>query len=191
MKKFINKKKSKLNIHSLVIIYLILIFVFALLYFLQTNLFPLISLNGVVPNLSVIFILFIGLFGNNLLAVSLGLLFGLFIDLIHGEVIGITPAMLCLVGFIATWFDSLWSKDEKISIIIMIILSTFIFELGAFFIKSIVLKFELEIGIFFKILFWEEIYNVLLTTIFFSLIKKLGYIMERKLKRNNMYSVEL
>lgn len=109
----------------------------------------------------------------------------------YGEVVGITPAMLCLIGFIATWFDSLWSKDEKISIIIMVILSTFIFELGSYFIKSLIFSFEIEIHVFFKILFWEEIYNVLLTIIFFGMIKKLGYMMERKLKRSNMYSVEL
>jgi hypothetical protein len=73
----------------------------------------------------------------------------------------------------------------------MVMLSTLFFEFGSYFIKSIVLDFELEIGMFFKILFWEEIYNVLITIIFFGLIKKLGYMMERKLKRNNMYTVEL
>ena len=99
--------------------------------------------------------------------------------------------MLCLIGFIATWFDTLWSKDEKISIIIMIVLSTLFFEFGSYFIKSIVLEFDLELVTFFKILLWEELYNVLITIIFFSVIKKLGYIMERKLKRNNMYTVEL
>ena len=99
--------------------------------------------------------------------------------------------MLCLIGFIATWFDSLWSKDDRISIIVMVVLATFIFEFGAYFIKSIVLDFEVEIGIFFRILIWEEIYNILLTIIFFGMIKKLGYKMERKLKRSNMYTVEL
>ena len=99
--------------------------------------------------------------------------------------------MFCLIGFIATWFDTLWSKDEKISIIIMVILSTLFFEFGSYFIKSIVLNFELEITIFFKILAIEELYNVLLTIIIFGFIKKFGYMMERKLKRNNMYTVEL
>ena len=120
-----------------------------------------------------------------------GIVCGIWIDTLYGEVIGITPAMLCLIGFIATWFDTLWSKDEKISIIIMIVLSTLFFEFGSYFIKSIVLEFDLELVTFFKILLWEELYNVLITIIFFSVIKKLGYIMERKLKRNNMYTVEL
>jgi len=115
----------------------------------------------------------------------------MFLDLTYNEIVGITPAMLCLIGFIATWFDSLWSKDEKISIIIMVALSTFIFEFGAYFMRAIILNFEIEASVFFQILLWEEIYNILLTIIFFGLIKKLGYMMERKLKRNNMYSVEL
>lgn len=191
MKRFKGKRRNKVNILSLTIISIILLLIFGLLYFFQVNIFPLIPINGVVPNLFIIFILVIGLFGNNFLAITLGIICGIFIDSIYSDVIGITPAMLCLIGFVATWFDSLWSKDEKISIIIMVILSTLIFEFGCYFIKSIVLNFDMEISIFLKILFWEELYNTLLTIIFFGLIKKLGYIMERKLKRNNMYTVEL
>ena len=191
MRKLKNKNRVKLNIPALIVISIILLFVFALVYFLQTNIFPLITINGVVPNLIVIFILIIGLFGNNFLSVVFGVISGLFIDLTYGEVVGITPAMLCLIGFIATWFDSLWSKDEKLSIIIMVFLSTFIFELGTYFIKSVILDFEFEAGIFFRILLWEELYNILITIIFFGIIKKFGYMMERKLKRNNMYSIEM
>jgi rod shape-determining protein MreD len=191
MRKIKNRKKTKVNIPALILISLVLFLVFLILYFLQANIFPLIPIAGIVPNLFVIFILVIGLYGNNFLAMLFGIISGIWLDSIYGEVIGITPAMLCLIGFIATWFDTLWSKDEKISIIIMVMLSTLFFEFGSYFIKSIVLDFELEIGMFFKILFWEEIYNVLITIIFFGLIKKLGYMMERKLKRNNMYTVEL
>ncbi|MCI8309842.1 MAG: rod shape-determining protein MreD [Clostridia bacterium] len=191
MKKIKNRRKAKVNILALIIISVVLFLVFQILYFFQANIFPLIPIAGVVPNLFIIFILVIGLYGNNFLAMFYGIVCGIWIDTLYGEVIGITPAMLCLIGFIATWFDTLWSKDEKISIIIMIVLSTLFFEFGSYFIKSIVLEFDLELVTFFKILLWEELYNVLITIIFFSVIKKLGYIMERKLKRNNMYTVEL
>ena len=191
MKKIKNRRKAKVNILALIIISVVLFLVFQILYFFQANIFPLIPIAGVVPNLFIIFILVIGLYGNNFLAMFYGIVCGIWIDTLYGEVIGITPAMLCLIGFIATWFDTLWSKDEKISIIIMIVLSTLFFEFGSYFIKSIDLEFDLELVTFFKILLWEELYNVLITIIFFSVIKKLGYIMERKLKRNNMYTVEL
>lgn len=191
MKKIRNKKRAKVNIPAMILISIILFIVFLILYFFQANIFPMITIAGVVPNLFVIFILVIGLYGNNFLAMMYGIICGFWLDSLYGEVIGITPAMLCLIGFIATWFDTLWSKDEKISIIIMVILSTLIFEFGKYFISSIILNFELEIGIFFKTLLIEEIYNILLTIIFFGVIKKLGYSMERKLKRSNMYTVEL
>lgn len=74
MKRFKNKRKTKLNIPALIVISLILVLVFGLLFFLQTNIFPLIPINGIVPNLFIIFILIIGLFGNNFLAILFGII---------------------------------------------------------------------------------------------------------------------
>ena len=191
MKKMKNRRKEKVNIPALLIISVILLLVFGIIYFFQTNFFPEFTIAGSMSNLFVIFVLVIGLYGNNFLSLLFGIICGIWIDSLYGEVIGITSAMFCLIGFIATWFDTLWSKDEKISIIMMVLLSTLFFEFGSYFIKSIVLEFDMELKIFFKILFFEELYNVLLTIIFFGMIKNLGYKMERKLKRNNMYTVEL
>lgn len=74
MRKFKNRRKTKLNIPALMMISLILFLVFGLLYFLQANIFPLIPINGITPNLFVIFILIIGLFGNNFLAILFGII---------------------------------------------------------------------------------------------------------------------
>lgn len=73
MRKFKNKRKAKLNIPSLILISIILFLVFCILYFLQTNIFPLIPISGITPNLFVIFILIIGLFGNNFLSIIFGI----------------------------------------------------------------------------------------------------------------------
>lgn len=191
MRKIGNIRKQKVSVGSNFLVLIILIIVFFAIYFLQATVFSEFTIAGVKPNLFVIFILIIGLFGNNFLAIILGIICGIWLDSIYSEVIGISAAMFCLIGFIATWFDSLWSKDEKISIIIMVIIATFIYEFGSYFLNSIILEFDMELLAFFKILVLEELYNVLLTIIFFGLIKKLGYSMERKLKRNNMYTVEL
>jgi len=74
MKKFKNRKRAKLNIPALIGISFVLLFIFAILYFLQTNIFPFIPIHGIVPNLFVIFILIIGLFGNNFLAILFGII---------------------------------------------------------------------------------------------------------------------
>ena len=191
MKKFGIMNRQRISIKSTLLVTLILFIVFIIIYFLQANIFSELTIAGIKPNLFVIFILVIGLFGNNFLAILFGIICGMWIDSLYSEVLGVSSAMLCLIGFIATWFDSLWSKDEKISIVIMVIIATFIYEFGCYFINSIVLEFDMELLAFFKILVIEELYNVLLTIIFFGLIKKWGYAMERRLKRNNMYTVEL
>ena len=74
MKKYRNKRKEKLNIPALIIISVILLFIFGFLYFLQANIFPLITINGIAPNLFVMFVLMIGLFGNNFLAILFGII---------------------------------------------------------------------------------------------------------------------
>lgn len=191
MRKIGNIRKQRVNFGSNLLVAVLLIIAFIIIYFLQANVFSNFTIAGIKPNLFIIFILIIGLFGNNFLSILFSVICGIWLDSLYSESIGITSAMLCLIGFIATWFDSLWSKDEKISIVIMVFIATFIFEFGSYFLKSIIFDFEIEIKIFFKILALEELYNVLLTIIFFGLIKKLGYGMERKLKRTNMYTVEL
>lgn len=191
MRKVGNIKRQKVSVGSNLIVSIILIFVFLFIYFLQACVFSNLTIGGIKPNLFVIFILVIGLFGNNYLSLIFSVICGIWIDSIYGEVIGITSAMFCIIGFMATWFDSLWSKDEKISIVIMVIIATFIFEFGSYFLRSVIFDFEMELLPFFKGLAIEELYNILLTIIFFGLIKKVGYSMERKLKRSNMYTVEL
>ncbi len=191
MRKIGNIRKQRVNFGSNLLVAVLLIIAFIIIYFLQANVFSNFTIAGIKPNLFIIFILIIGLFGNNFLSILFSIICGIWLDSLYSESIGITSAILCLIGFMATWFDSLWSKDEKISIVIMVFIATFIFEFGSYFLKSIIFDFEIEIKIFFKILALEELYNVLLTIIFFGLIKKLGYGMERKLKRTNMYTVEL
>ena len=74
MRKYKNRRKEKLNILALILISIVLLFIFGFLYFLQVNIFPLITISGVTPNLFVVFILIIGLFGNNFLAILFGII---------------------------------------------------------------------------------------------------------------------
>lgn len=74
MKKNKNRRSGKFSFFSFIIINISLLFIFGLLYFFQTNIFPLIPINGIIPNLFIIFILIIGLFGNNVLVISFGII---------------------------------------------------------------------------------------------------------------------
>ena len=162
------------------------IITFFIIYFLQVNIFSNFTINGVAPNLFIIFILFIGLFANQFLGISLGIFVGIILDLLYGKTIGITPFMLCIIGYLGSYFDKNFSKENKFTIIFMVLGATLIFEFGNYFINSIILDFEREFFYFFKILIIECLYNILLTIIIYPIIQKLGYIIDRSFKRSNI-----
>lgn len=163
-----------------------LIITFFIIYFLQVNIFNSFTIAGVKPNLFVIYILFIGLFANQILGISFGVICGLIIDLLYGKTVGITAIMLCAIGYLGSYFDKNFSKENKLTIIFMVIGSTIIFELGLYFLNSIILEFEREYFYFLKIALIETLYNVLIVIIFYPLIQKIGYSIDRNFKKNNI-----
>lgn len=163
-----------------------LIIVFLLIYFLQVNIFGTFTIAGVKPNLFVIYVLFIGLFANQFLGISLGVIFGLVLDFLYGKAIGTSAVMLCIIGYLGAYFDKNFSKENKLTIIFMVAGSTLIYELGVYFLNSFILDFEREMFYFIKIVLIEILYNVLLSIILYPLIQKIGYIIDRNFKKNNI-----
>ena len=163
-----------------------LIIVFILIYFLQVNIFSAFTIAGVKPNLFVIYVLFIGLFANQAIGISLGVFFGIIIDLLYGKAIGPSAVMLCVIGYLGSYFDKNFSKENKLTIIFMVAGSSFIYEIGVYFLNSIILQFEREMLYFIKIVLIEILYNVLLSIIIYPLIQKIGYVIDRNFKKNNI-----
>lgn len=144
------------------------------------------TIAGIMPNLFVIFILVIGLSSNATVGILFGTISGLMIDFVYSKTIGITAVMLCVIGYLGAYFDRNFSKENKITIIIMSALATILFELGYYLLSSVIIGFDLEMLYFAKILAVEVIYNILLVIIFYPLIQKAGYTMDRAFKRNNI-----
>ena len=163
-----------------------LIIVFFVIYFLQVNTFTTFTIAGVKPNLFVIYVLFIGLFANQFVGISLGVLFGIILDLLYGKIIGVSAVMLCVIGYLGSYFDKNFSKENKITIILMVIGATVLHELGLYFISTIVMNFDAEYGLFFKILALEIVYHVLLVIILYPLTQKIGYWIDRNFKKTNI-----
>ena len=61
-------------------VYIILFIIFLIIYFLQANFFSWFNLAGVKPNIFIILVLFIGLFGGRKVALTYGIIIGIFID---------------------------------------------------------------------------------------------------------------
>ena len=64
---------------------IILIITFIIIYFLQVNLFSWFKMAGVMPNLFIIFILFIGLYYNKVAGITYGIILGILLDFFIGK----------------------------------------------------------------------------------------------------------
>ncbi len=181
-----NKKINQEENMKKTTVILLLILTFFIVFYLQANFFQMFTIAGIMPNLFVIFILVIGLSSNATVGILFGTISGLMIDFVYGKTIGITAVMLCIIGYLGAYFDRNFSKENKITIIIMSALATILFELGYYFLSSVIIGFDLEMLYFVKILAIEVIYNILLVIIFYPLIQKAGYTMDRAFKRNNI-----
>ena len=70
--------------------------------------------------------------------------------------------------------------------IIMIIISTIIYEVGSLMFNYVINSARINIVFFIRILFVECVFNVIITIILYPLITKLGYKLEKTYKDNKI-----
>ena len=171
-------KKATINIILIVITFVI--------YFLQSNFFNWFNIAGIMPNLFVILVLFIGLFASKTMGTIYGIVIGMILDLTIGNRVGIYAVSLGLIGFLAAVFDKNFSKDSRMTIMVMSLCATAIFEILSYILKYIFLGMNIEIFNFIKILIIEIIFNLILTIIIYPLIQEFGYYIENEYKGNKI-----
>ena len=168
------------------VINIFLILTFIIIYILQSNLFSWFRIAGIMPNLFVIFILFISLYANKYMGITYGIICGLLLDLFIGKRIGVTAIMLGVVGIAGMIFDKNFSKENRITIIIMVLAVTAIFEVGTCILNYIITETFVEFLPFIEILLIECFYNVLITIILYPLMQILGNKVEKEYKGNKI-----
>lgn len=164
------------------LIYISLIFVFIFIYLLQSLFFVNFTIAGVKPNIIIILVLFIGLFIGRSRGIIYGIIYGIFIDLWIGKSIGITSICLAIVGIIGGAFDKNFSKDSRIVILLIGAFCTIVYEILVYIFQILFFQVNAEIIPFLKILAIETIYNVLIITIIYPIMKNVGYEIESEIK---------
>lgn len=171
-------KKSIINV--------LLFITFIFVYFLQINLFSCFKIAGVMPNLFVIFVLFIGLFIGHIAGLTYGIFMGILLDFFIGKKIGISAIMLGIIGLIGGFFDKNFSKESRVTLIVMVTIATIIYEAGGYILGYFIYNSSIEIFNFIKILSIECLYNLILTIILYPMIQNLGYKIEDEYKGNKI-----
>ncbi|MBR3721075.1 MAG: rod shape-determining protein MreD [Clostridia bacterium] len=165
-----------------------LIIVFFILYFLQINFFSWFNIAGIKPNLFIVLELFIALFVGRKVAMPFGFFMGLYLDVLTGSQIGIASLMYLAIGFLGENLDKSFSKDSKLTILLMVSGCTVAFETVGYFYTIIRNAIPLQFLGFIKILVIEVIFNLLLTIILYPMIRKYGDSLENIFKPKKFLS---
>lgn len=165
-----------------ILINISLIITFIIIYLLQTVFFSHFTIAGIMPNIFVILMLFIGLYMGRTMGIIYGISFGIFIDIWIGKNMGFTSIALAIVGLLSGVLDKTLSKDSRITVLLMGIISTIVYEVILYFLQYMLLGINVEVLSFIKILLIEVVYNMLIVIILYPLIKNVGYEIENEVK---------
>jgi len=117
---------------------------------------------------------------------SIGFFIGIYLEILTAKQIGIYSIMLMLVGFCGAYFDKNFSKEGKITILLMVAGATLVFETVMYIYVCFRNTVPLQMPGFIGILLIEIVFNVLLTIILYPLIRNGGYLLEEVFKKNKI-----
>lgn len=162
--------------------FLILLLLFLIIYFLQFNFFTWFNIRGIMPNLFLVFTLFVGIFIGQRIGIAVGLFVGIVIDVIIGKQVGFTGIALGIVGYVGELLDKNFDKNNLLTLLAMVAIVTFGYELVNMFYIIVRNGLNFNIFIFLIMIIVEVLFNVLLVMIFYPLIKKIGHYFEEVFK---------
>ena len=169
-----------------IIIHIVLILAFIITYLLQVNLFSWFKIADIMPNIFVILVLFIGLFMGRIQGTTYGIIFGILLDFFVGKRVGISAIMLGVIGLIGGIFDKNFSKESRLAVMLMVVVSTLIYEIGSYTIGFFIYEYSFNFIMFGKILLLECFYNILLTIMLYPIMQNYGHIIEEEFKGNRI-----
>ncbi|MHB1685788.1 MAG: rod shape-determining protein MreD [Ignavibacteriaceae bacterium] len=104
---------------------------------IQTTVLPIIAVNGIVPDLIIILLVFYSMRLGQLYGTVLGFVYGFLFDLITGSLLGSTMLSLTIAGFIAGYFSNENKQDiyfkNYIFVLIIVMCSVVDSVLNSFF----------------------------------------------------------
>lgn len=162
-----------------------IVLIFWVIYFLQSTFFMWFNILGIMPNLLIILIMTLGLFMRRKSGFIFGLIFGLCIDFSIGSRIGINAISLGLVGVAAEKLDKSFSKDNRITVMFLTGILTFLAELIIYFLQIVFCNVDIQILSFIKIVLIEIIYNEIIVAIIYPFILLFGSKLENDFTNNS------
>lgn len=150
----------------------VIFLIFFLIYFLQSNICSLISLNNIKPNLFLIYVVFLGIAFNKYIAYSLGIIMGLFLDLTIGQYLGLFAIGLGIAALISNILKNRINYINRITVSTIIAILTITYNITIYLLNIIVTDINIELMQFIKVVFIEILYNSLIIILIYPILKK-------------------
>ncbi len=170
-----------------VIVAFVTFLIILLLILIQHNFLNSFPLFGVYSNIGILFICVIGIIAGEYVGLAVGGVYGLLQDISFGRSLGESLIPFLIIGFIAGVFKKMISLDNQISLLLLIIFLTIVFEVVEALMFSILYGAQLEIMHLIKVIILEVIYNMFLGYVFYKPFMLWGEVINRS--RKSYYSL--
>lgn len=150
--------------------FIIYVLLAVICFLAQTTLFQWLELADIVPNILVILVVSIGYMRGQNEAVLTGILCGLCMDLMYGNVIGYYALIYMSVGFVSGYSNFFYAADDFTIPLILIGIGDFLYSV-IFYALSFLLRARLHVFYYFRrIMIPELIYTVIVAIILYKII---------------------
>ncbi|SKC64479.1 rod shape-determining protein MreD [Maledivibacter halophilus] len=141
-------------------------------FILQSTVFQHFRIGGILPNTALIIVVSISILSGRKKGVTAGIIAGILQDIFFSKAIGINILIYSFLGYLIGGLESRLFKDNYITPLILMILSTFFYH-GIYFVLMHFLRHRVDyISILRTVIFTESIYNsivgILIYRIFFN-----------------------
>lgn len=169
----------KKRVITIIYILILLIFVFAFQLFIINSR----ELFGIKPNLILILVIVASAWYGEKIGGIFSFIIGLVTEMLFG-LNGIFLVSYTIVGIIVGYLNTKYNKENRISLVYITIIATFIFEFIQYIVYALSFKIYSNMFYFFKQVVISSILNIVIVFIVYSLIHNLIEYFDSRLKRN-------
>lgn len=147
-------------------------------FLLQSTVFQVIALADVVPNLLLIITAAIGYMRGRKEGLITGLVCGLLIDMLYGDLIGFNALIYMNIGYLNGFCNKIYYRDDFTVPIVLVGISDFLYNFSIY-VLSFLLKNKLNVFFYIKrIMLPELVYTVLISVVFYKILHSINQRLE-------------
>lgn len=160
----------------------IMLVIIILCFLLQSTFFKALALAEVVPNLLLIITVAVGYMRGRKEGMIIGLICGLLIDFVYGDVIGVCALIYMVIGYLNGIFNMLFYRDVLTIPILLIGVSDLIYNF-LYYVFEFLLRSRLNLFFYIRrIMIPELVYTVLVSVLLYKLLHNLNAFLEHREK---------